>query len=62
MKDLQDRNKVFITPVSDDWNPHCGSFEKNDNSMNNFEGDIVEDQISTDYAVEISDDNGMFQN
>ena len=28
--------------------------------MTNFEGDIVEDEISTDYAMEISDENEMF--
>ena len=29
--------------------------------MTNFEGDIVEDERRTDYAMEISDDNYMFQ-
>ena len=29
--------------------------------MTNFEGDMVEDERMTDYAMEISDDNDMFQ-
>ena len=23
MKEIQEQDKVFITPDSDDWNPHC---------------------------------------
>ena len=30
--------------------------------MTNFEGHIAEDERRTDYAMEISDDNYMFQN
>ena len=30
--------------------------------MTNFEGDIMEYDRRTDYAIEISDDNDMFQN
>ena len=53
--------KVFIMSGSDDWNPHWKYFETNENAMTNFEGDIVEDERRTDYAMEISDDNYMFQ-
>ena len=40
-------------PTADIW--------ENDNTITNFEGDIVEYEISTDYAMEISDENDMFQ-
>ena len=30
--------------------------------MTNFEGDNVENKIKTNYAMEISDEDGMFQN
>ena len=30
--------------------------------MTNFEGDILEDKRKTNYAMDISDDNDMFQN
>ena len=41
VKEIQECNKVFITPDSDDWNTHCKYFEKNENTMTNFEGNIV---------------------
>ena len=50
VKDIQECDKVFIIPDSDNWNSHYKYFEKNENSMTNFEGDIVEDERRTDYA------------
>ena len=41
VKELQEREKVFITLDSGDWNPHCGYFEKYENEMTNFEVEIV---------------------
>ena len=60
MKEIQECKKVFITPGSDDWNPHCEYFEKNENIMTNFEGEIVEYKRKTNDAMEISDSNDMF--
>ena len=61
VKDLQECDKLFITTDSDDWNPHRKSFEKNKNAMNNFEGDIVENERRTDHEMDIIDDSDMFQ-
>ena len=36
-------DKVFITPDSSDWHPHCLSFEQNERSILNFEGEIVDE-------------------
>ena len=49
MKDIQECNRFFITLDSDNWNSHCESFEKNWNSMTNFEGDVVEDKRNANY-------------
>ena len=34
--------KVFLTPDSSDWNPHCKSYEWNEKSMLDFEGNASE--------------------
>ena len=60
MKQIQDCYIIFIAPYSEHFNNRCKYFEKNQNAMTNFEGDIVEDKRKTDYAMEISDDNDMF--
>ena len=51
MNELQEWEKVFITPDSDDWNPHCKSFAKNENAITNFEGDIGQDNRNTYYVL-----------
>ena len=38
------------------------SMSLNENTMTNFEVNNVEDKIKTNYAMEISDEDGMFQN
>ena len=62
VKEINYCDKVFITLDSDNWNPQCGSFQKNDNAMTKFEGDIMEYERRADYAMEISDENDVFQN
>ena len=62
VKEIQECKKVFITQDSDDWNPHCEYFDKNENVMTNFEVEMVEDKRNTNYAMEISNYNNMFQN
>ena len=51
MEDLQEREKVFITPDSDDWNPHWEYFDNNENAMTNFEGSIVENKRKNNCAM-----------
>ena len=41
-KELFNCTKLFLTPDSSDWNPHCTSFETNERSMLNFKGEISE--------------------
>ena len=36
-------DKLFITPDSSDWQPHCMYFEQNEIAMLNFEGEIVDE-------------------
>ena len=39
---LHECEKVFLTPDSSDWNPHCQSYERNEQSMLDFEGKMSE--------------------
>ena len=39
-QELYDKDKIFLTPDSSDWNPHCLSFEQNERAMLNFEGEM----------------------
>ena len=41
-QELYDCKKLFLTPDSNDWNPHCTSFESNERSMLDFRGEISE--------------------
>lgn len=41
-KELFECKKLFLTPDSNDWNPHCASFATNEESMLNFRGEIAE--------------------
>ena len=36
-------DKLFITPDSSEWHPHCLSFEQNERSMLNSEGEILDE-------------------
>ena len=40
--ELQECEKVFITPDASDWNPHCLSYENNENSMLDFHGEMTD--------------------
>ena len=37
-RELHECDKIFLTPDSSDWNPHCQSYELNERSMLDFEG------------------------
>ena len=57
--ELEECQKVFITPDSQDWNPHCQSYDNNERSMLDFEGNMAEnDRRSAEKVVfEDEDDN-----
>ena len=40
--ELESCDKIFLTPDSTDWNPHCESFAKNEESMLDYEGNMAE--------------------
>ena len=42
LEELYSCDKLFITPDADDWNPHCDSFEMNERSILNYEGEITD--------------------
>ena len=41
-QELFDKDKIFLTPDSNNWNPHCLSFEQNERTMLNYEGELNE--------------------
>ena len=41
--ELYSCDRLFITPDSSYWRPHCLSFENNERAMLNFEGEIVDE-------------------
>ena len=54
--ELMDCDKLFITPDSADWNPHCESFERNERSMLNYEGEMNDVDRWTSHSMEIEDE------
>ena len=50
--ELQQCDKVFLTPDAASWNPHCDSFAKNEESMMDFEGNIAEPNRRTRFIME----------
>ena len=55
-QELYDLDKVFLTPDSEDWNPHCESFEKNERAMTNYEGEM-NDLTRRSNLPMVTDDN-----
>jgi hypothetical protein len=45
-------DKIFITPDSSKWNPHCDSFARNEQSMTDYEGNIVSSSRQSHYIME----------
>ena len=41
-RELHECEKLFLTPCSSDWNPYYESYEIDDSSMVDFEGDMHE--------------------
>ena len=40
LSELHERPKLFLTPDANDWNPHCQSFETNEQSMLTCKGEL----------------------
>ena len=50
--EIEECQKVFITPDSKDWNPHYQSYNTNERSMLDFEGNMAEkSRRSSDQVV-----------
>ena len=60
--ELQNCDKIIITPDSEDWNPHCESFEQNERSMLNYEGEMNTDERQSQLQMEIDpDEDDLFE-
>lgn len=58
--ELQQCDKVFMTPDSASWNPHCDSFARNEESMLDYDGNIAQPSRRTRYLMEPDkDDSSM---
>ena len=52
IEELQGCDKIFITPDSTVWNPHCESFARNEESMLDYEGNLVDSNRRLTYLME----------
>ena len=55
--ELYSCDKLFITPDSSEWNPHCESYEKNERSMLNYEGEMNDTTRWTQHPMSIDEDD-----
>ena len=61
-QELFDKDKVFITPDSSDWNPHCLSFEQNERAMLDYEGELNDiDRRSNEPMQTNNDGDDVFE-
>jgi hypothetical protein len=51
-EELHGCDKIFITPDSTNWNPHCESFALNEQSMLDYNGDISESDRRLHHLME----------
>lgn len=56
-RELHECEKIFLTPDSNDWNPHCKSYEQNERSMLDFEGNMSEPSRRSKLQAVFDDDN-----
>ena len=56
-RQLHGCEKLFLTPYSSDWNPHCQSYERNEQSMLGFEGNISEPSRRSNNRVVLENEN-----
>ena len=55
-RELFEKDKIFITPDSAEWNPHCISFEQNERAMLNYEGEMNSNNRRTNLPMQSDDD------
>ncbi len=55
-RELNECEKVFLTPDASDWNHHCKSYERNERSMLDFEGNILEPSRRLNHQVVFEDE------
>ena len=56
-RELNECEKVFLTPDASDWNPHCKSYELNERSMLDFEGNLSEPSRRLNHQVVFEDED-----
>ena len=54
--ELDNCNKMFISPDSRDWNPNCTSFAENEKAMATFDGEIAEPDRQKDLKMILEDE------
>jgi len=57
LKELHECEKIFLTPDSNDWNPHCSSYERNERAMLDYEGNMSEPDRRTSHRVVFEDED-----
>ena len=55
-RELNECEKVFLTPDVSDWNSHCESYELNERSMLDFEGNLSEPYRRLNHQVVFEDE------
>ena len=55
--ELQSQDKLFITPDQSSWNPYCSSFELNERSMLDYEGEVTNPSCYTHYPQDMGDED-----
>ena len=51
-EELQDCEKIFITPDNETWNPYCTSFELNERSMLDHNGEMTDPKRRSNFIVD----------
>ena len=54
-RELHECRKSFLTPDSSGWNPHCQSYERNEQSMLDFESEMPEPSRRSKHQVVFED-------
>ena len=56
-REIHECEKVFLTPDSSVWNPYCQSYERNERSMLDFEGNMSEPSRRSKNQVVFEDED-----
>ena len=54
--ELHEYDKVFITPDSNDWNPNCLSFEQNERSMLDYDGEMSHPERRSNIPMQVEEE------